>query len=631
MQRRLIRIGIQPLAWAVSFVGTLAGLAQTTTHMAPPPAAPTVTRSASIVPGSSTTAATALTQYSIGDPTGEEQLYLEYINRARGNPQAEGIRLAATTDPEVLGAYQYFGVNLTLMQSQFAVIVPQPPLSMNALLLAAARAHSVNMLNNAYQGHGDSASGASTVVTRLSSYTSGANGYSLGENVYSYAKSVLYGHAGFEVDWGGTALTGGMQNPAGHRLNIHSATFREIGVGVVLGSNGSVGPQLVTQEFGARSDVLPFVTGVVYQDKNNNGFYDAGEGIGGVNVMVSGSNFYAVTAASGGYSVPVPGDGTYVVTFSGGSVPSASRTATVAAGSSVKLDYVAATLATPTPIPTATPSPTATPGPSATPAPAAITKLGNISTRAVAGTADNALIGGFIVTGSQPKRVIIRGIGPSLPLTGKLANPTLELYQQGNSTPIATNDNWVDAGNKQEIIASTVAPTNDLEAAILTTLPANNSGYTAVVRGLNGGTGIGLVEIYDLDNAANSRLANISTRAQVQGSNNVLIAGVIAVGPTSQKVVIRALGPSLTAAGVANALQDPTLDLVDANGAIVRSNDNWSDTQQSEIIATGVPPASEKEAALVETLLPYPSTYTAVVRGAAGSTGVALVEVYALQ
>src|SRR5439155_4375540 len=150
----------------------------------------------------------------------------------------------------VVGAYSAFGVNLILMQTQFALIPPAPPLSMNSTLLTAARAHSQNMLQNNYQGH---TGPDGSLSTRLAGYTSTNGNWSLGENVYSYCKSVWYGHAGFEVDWGGTVATGGMQSPPGHRQNIHSATFREVGVGVVLGSNGGsagVGPQLVTQDFG---------------------------------------------------------------------------------------------------------------------------------------------------------------------------------------------------------------------------------------------------------------------------------------------------------------------------------------------------------------------------------------------
>jgi hypothetical protein len=278
--------GLNPRQYSLWFA--LAFFASATIARAdqPPPPAPPIVTSVGLSLGSGAAAATAQL-YSIGNPTNEEQFYLELINRARANPPAEGVRLATTTDQNVLGAYGSFAVNLILMQSQFALILPAPPLSMNATLTTAARAHSQNMLQNNYQGHNGP---DGSLTTRLQAYTSGANGYSLGENVYAYSKSVFYGHAGFEVDWGGSAATGGMQSPPGHRVNIHNTGFREVGIGVVNGSNGGVGPQLVTQDFGSVGGLLPFVTGVVYRDLNGNGFYDPGEGLGGVTVTVSNVN-----------------------------------------------------------------------------------------------------------------------------------------------------------------------------------------------------------------------------------------------------------------------------------------------------------------------------------------------------
>jgi hypothetical protein len=491
------------------------------------------------------------------------------------------------------------------MQSQFALIPPAPPLSMNATLLTAARAHSQNMLQNNYQGH----SGPDgSLTTRLASYISGANGWSIGENVYAYSTSVWYGHAGFEVDWGGSAVTGGMQSPPGHRQNIHSTTFREVGIGVVLGSNGSsggVGPQLVTQDFGATGGLPPFVTGVVYRDLNNNGFYDPGEGVGGVTVTVSNTSSYAVTAASGGYSVPVPGSGNYTVTYSGGGVPTNQRNVSVSNAQNVKSDYVVTGSATPTP----TPSPGAP-------------RLANISTRAVVGTNANVLIGGFIVTGTQSKKVIVRGIGPSLSLPGKLLDPALELHD-ASGAPIASNDNWGQNANSAEIAASGVAPANPNEAAILMSLPPGS--YTAVLSGVNQTTGTAVVEVYDLDNGADSKLANISTRAFVQTVDNVLIGGLIVVGPSAADVIVRAIGPSLTVPG---AMADPTLELRDASGTLLASNDDWRSTQQTAIINTGVAPTRDAESAIVTSF--SPGSYTAIVRGANGTTGVAVVEVYQL-
>ncbi len=312
----------------------------TRTPQAPPPAPPIVTRSQPEV-FTSTPPPEGSTPYSIGNPTDEEQLYLEYLNRARANPPAEGLILATTTDPNVLSAYSAYTVDLSLMQSQFNAIAITPPLAMNAKLMAAARVHSQDMFVNMYQGHtGTDGSSPGDRIT-----AQGYSWYTYGENVYSYSDSVFYGHAGFEVDWGGTPATGGMQNPPGHRLNIHNSAFREVGVGVVDGVNGTppndVGPQLVTQDLATQPSATPFITGVVYYDLNGNGFYDVGEGIGGVTVQVPGSTYFAVTAASGGYAVPVTTNGNYAMSFTASGL-SSNRMATVAGLANVKVDYVPA-------------------------------------------------------------------------------------------------------------------------------------------------------------------------------------------------------------------------------------------------------------------------------------------------
>ena len=253
------------------------------------------------------------------------------------------------------------------------------------------------------------------------------------------------------------------------------------------------------------------------------------------------------------------------------------------------------------------------------------TTFGNISTRLRVETGDNVLIGGLIITGTQPKKVIVRAIGPSLPLAGVLADPTLELHD-GAGILIASNDNWMDAPNKQEIIDSTIPPSNDLESAILTTLDPGL--YTGIVRGVNDTTGIGLVEAYDLDNTVDSNLANISTRGLVQIGDNVMIGGFILVGTDGQKVIVRAIGPSLGDFGVADPLADPTLELHDVNGVLVATNDDWRNDQEAEIMATNLAPTNDAESAIVQTLAP--SLYTAIVRGKNNTIGVALVEVYNL-
>jgi hypothetical protein len=241
------------------------------------------------------------------------------------------------------------------------------------------------------------------------------------------------------------------------------------------------------------------------------------------------------------------------------------------------------------------------------------------------------LIAGFIVTGTQDKKVIIRAIGPSLTVEGKLENPTLELRELSTGNLLKQNDDWKNSApaDRQAILDSTIPPTNDLESAVVATLPANNSSYTAIVRGVNNTTGVGVVEVYDLDTNANSKLANISTRGLVQTGDTILIAGTIVVGPLSQKVIIRAIGPSLSVDG---KLQDPTLELRNQNGDLVETNDNWVDSpNKAEIIASTVPPTDPKESAIVATFAGNGSRYSAIVRGVNDSTGIAVVEVYALQ
>ena len=255
-------------------------------------------------------------------------------------------------------------------------------------------------------------------------------------------------------------------------------------------------------------------------------------------------------------------------------------------------------------------------------------QLGNISTRAFVQTGDNVMIGGVIITGSGQKKVILRAIGPSLVnqgITNPLQNPTLELHDHTGAV-IASNDNWMDAPNKQEIIDSGLAPSNNLESAILMSLSPGN--YTAIVLGVNNGTGIALVEGYDLDPAAASKLGNISTRALVQTGDNVMIGGFIITGSGQKSVIVRAIGPSLTQQGITNPLLDPTLELHNGNGAVIAFDDNWRDSQEAEIQATGLAPSDDRESAIVRTLAP--GNYTAIVRGKNDTIGVALVEVYGL-
>jgi hypothetical protein len=253
--------------------------------------------------------------------------------------------------------------------------------------------------------------------------------------------------------------------------------------------------------------------------------------------------------------------------------------------------------------------------------------LANISTRMRVGSGDNAMIGGFIITGSQSKKVIIRGMGPSLGavgVQGALSNPFLELHD-GTGAIIATNDNWQEAGNTNEI-PSGFSPGDPRESVIVTTLAPGS--YTAVVRGVGGETGVGIFEAYDLTQSANSKLANISTRGFVETGDNAMIGGLIVSGG-SARVLVRGIGPSLQNVGIANALQDPTLELINGNGASVASNDNWQQAPNTNEIPNGFSPSDPRESVIVTTL--SAGSYTAVVRGKDNTVGIAVVEAYNLQ
>jgi hypothetical protein len=256
--------------------------------------------------------------------------------------------------------------------------------------------------------------------------------------------------------------------------------------------------------------------------------------------------------------------------------------------------------------------------------------LGNISTRGLVQTGNDVMIVGIIITGDGPKKVILRALGPTLSnfhISNPLANPRLDLFD-ASAALIASNDNWDNAPNQQAIIDSGRAPPSNLESAILLSLNPGN--YTAIVRGVNNGTGVALVEGYDLDDTAGSKFGNLSTRGFVQTGNNILIAGIIAHGPDNENVIIRGLGPTLGQPpfNVPDALADPTLELRDINGNLLFSNNNWKETQQSEIEAAGFAPPDDSEAAILATLAP--NNYTALLRGQNNATGNALVEVYEL-
>jgi hypothetical protein len=245
-------------------------------------------------------------------------------------------------------------------------------------------------------------------------------------------------------------------------------------------------------------------------------------------------------------------------------------------------------------------------------------------------TGDNVGIGGFIITGTAPKHVLLRAIGPSLAQSGvpnPLADPVLELHGPGAFVTI-TNDNWRDNPVQEAlIIADGIPPTNDLESAIDATL--NPGAYTAIVRGKNNTSGVALVEVYDLSPAVLAKLANISTRAFVSTGNDIVIAGFILGGNSgNDRIVVRGLGPSLTAAGVPNALANPTLELRDSNGTLLVSDNDWQDNpaQAAELTAAGLAPTNPLESGIAATL--PPGSYTALLSGTSNGTGIGLVEVY---
>ena len=254
----------------------------------------------------------------------------------------------------------------------------------------------------------------------------------------------------------------------------------------------------------------------------------------------------------------------------------------------------------------------------------------NSATRLRVGSGDNVLIGGFIIHGG-PKKVIVRAIGPSLQnagVPGALADPTLELHG-GAGELITSNDNWVSSPQKQAIIDSGLPPSDDRESAIVATLPEGN--YTAIVAGAGGTTGVGLVEIYDLDRSATNRLLNLSTRGRVDTGDNVMIAGLIVGGDQNTRVIIRALGPSLATFNppVPGALTDPMLELHDAQGNLLETNDDWVNSpHKQQITDSSLAPPNDKESAILEAL--PPANYTAIMRGVNGATGVGLVEIYDL-
>ena len=293
---------------------------------------------------------------------------------------------------------------------------------------------------------------------------------------------------------------------------------------------------------------------------------------------------------------------------------------------------------TPTPTPTFTPTPTPTPTSAPTPSPILTPsppRLLNISTRLRVETGDNVMIGGFIITGTQPKNVAVRGLGPSLVqagITDALADPTLELHvSNGGITLLESNDDWQDNPiQAAQLTALGLGLPNPKESGFVATLDPAYS-FTTIMAGKNGGTGVGLIEIYDTGAGADSELANISTRGFVRTNNNVMIGGFILGGSQNVSVAVRGIGPSLANFGLSPVLADPTLELHNGNGATLVANDNWQDDPAAagQLTAYGLALPNPKESGIF-TSLP-PGAYTAILAGKDGGTGIGLVEIYNLR
>jgi hypothetical protein len=254
----------------------------------------------------------------------------------------------------------------------------------------------------------------------------------------------------------------------------------------------------------------------------------------------------------------------------------------------------------------------------------------NISTRLGVGTGDNAMIGGFIIKGTSAKPVVVRGLGPSLAnlgLTGVLTDPVLEL-RGADGALLFQNDNWKDT-QRSQIEGTLFQPADDRESVIIASLAP--AAYTAILTGNNQASGIGLIEIYDSDQAADSQLENISTRGFVGAKDNVMIGGFILGGNANTRIAIRGLGPSLSQFGLTNVLSDPTLELHDPNGATLITNDNWTDDSAAadSLRANGLALANPTESAIF-TSLP-PGQFTAILAGKNGATGIGTIEIYNLR
>jgi hypothetical protein len=373
------------------------------------------------------------------------------------------------------------------------------------------------------------------------------------------------------------------------------------------------------------NNVYSYVTGVAYSPDGS--LFAFGRADSQVTVARDPFATPAPTPTPAATPTPTPG-----VTPIATATPAATPTPTPGVTPVASPTPVASATPTATPLATSTPTPAESPTPAATPTPSpnAASNAVNLSTRVRVQSGDNAGIGGFIITGAAPKHVLIRAIGPSLTGFGvpnALANPALELHGPAAFATMV-NDNWKDTQGSA-IQATGIAPSQDLESAIDATL--DPGAYTAVVRGSNNTAGVALIEVYDLNPAVPAKLANISTRALVSSGDDIVIAGFI-LGNSPQanadRIVVRGIGPSLTAFGVSAALANPTLELRDNNGALLMANNDWQDNpaQATELTAAGLAPTNNLESGIAATL--PPGSYTALLAGVNNGTGIGVVEVY---
>jgi hypothetical protein len=442
----------------------------------------------------------------------------------------------------------------------------------------------------------------------------------LGNITIPSASAVLSFRNNFNTDFsGGVYWDGGVLEVSSPNINV--GDFTDI-------TDPAVGGSFVTGGYTAELDATSGnpLAGRLAWSGNSGGYIDTVVNLG---ANVAGQTIMLRFRFGSDKAVAAPGwriDTMIITDGLCGGTPTPTATATASP------TPTATPTSTPTVTPTVTPSATATPTPTPTPTSTPAAQALNLSTRMRVQTGDNVGIGGFIITGTAPKHVLLRAIGPSLAQLGvpnALADPVLELHGPGPFVTII-NDNWMDDPvQKAAIIATGIPPTNNLESAIDATLIPGS--YTAVVRGKNNTSGVALVEVYDLSAAVPEKLANISTRAFVDTGDNIMIAGFILGSQNgNDRIVVRGIGPSLTVVGVINALADPRLELRNGDGTLLTANNNWQDNpaQAAELIAAGLAPTDNLESGIAATL--PPGLYTALLAGVNNGTGVGLVEVYDL-